>query len=306
MTSISGGFAMDFLESETVEQNLTFKYAKETFKKCNVKFDINKMKSLGMMTPEGSFTNLGFLLSDQCSWTIKTAFFTESDQFRFQDRQEFGGSLFQQMDNLFSYLNLQNQTRSTIDGLRRIDIRDYPEEALREAMMNALVHRNYSFKDSNLVKIHHDRIEFISVGGLAEGVEKEDIMTGLSICRNPKLADVFSRLKLIEAFGTGISLIFETYKGFPLQPTVEVTSNVFKITLPNRNNTNSNPRTTLGKGNETRILEYLEKKPYVMRNEVEQLLGVSQATSNRILKRMLDEKWIVQEGNGRTTKYHRA
>ena len=73
----------------------------------------------------------------------------------------------------------------------RTDIRDYPEVAVREALLNLIVHRDYSFSTSALISIYEDRIEFVSVGGLVHGMELEDIMVGLSVCRNQNLTNVF-------------------------------------------------------------------------------------------------------------------
>ncbi len=291
-----------FEEMRSLEQNLTFLAADEQFAKCKVAFDIAKQKTLGLMSADGVYSNVGLLLSDQCSTTIKAATFAGKDQTEFQDRREFAGSLFKQMEELYSYLDLRNQTRATFDGLYRTDTRDYPEEALREALMNSLVHRDYSYSASTLVSVYDDRIEFVSVGGLPIGIALEDIMLGLSVCRNPKLAAVFYRLKLIEAYGTGIPKIMKAYAGTGLEPKVEVTSNAFKITLPNRNAAVTAPGP---QGDKAKILAFLNDHDYVVRSDVDALLKVSQATSNRLLKRMVAEGLLYQDGSGRNTKYRK-
>lgn len=117
-------------------------------------------------------------------------------------------------------------------------MRDYPEIAIREALLNLLVHREYSFSASALISLYEDRIEFVSIGGLMPEIELEDILAGISICRNPDLANIFYRLQLIEAYGTGISKIMKAYEGTNTRPRIETTKNTFKIILPNVN-TNS-------------------------------------------------------------------
>lgn len=292
----------NFEEMRSLEQNLTFLTAEEQFAKCKVAFDIAKQKTLGLMSADGVYSNVGLLLSDQCSTTIKAATFAGKDQSEFHDRREFTGSLFRQMEELYNYLDLRNQTRATFDGLYRTDTRDYPEEALREALMNSLVHRDYSFSASTLVSVYDDRIEFVSVGGLPSGISLDDIMLGLSVCRNPRLAAVFYRLKLIEAYGTGIPKIMKAYAGTDLEPKVEVTSNAFKITLPNRNAAAS---VTVPQGDKAKILAFLNDHDYVVRSDVDALLKVSQATANRLLKRMVAEGLLYQDGSGRNTKYRK-
>lgn len=78
----------------------------------------------------------------------------------------------QQMNEVYDFIDFRNQTRATIERLLRIDVRDYPEIAVREALLNLLVHRDYSFSASALISIYADRIEFVSIGGLMPGLKK--------------------------------------------------------------------------------------------------------------------------------------
>lgn len=296
-----------FESMRSLEQNLSFEAAEKQFEKQNIPFNAAKMQTLGMISADGIYSNVALLLSDQCPSTIKAATFSGEDKGSFQDRREFGGSLFQQMEELYSYLDMRNQTRATFDGLYRIDTRDYPEDALREALLNSLVHRDYSFRASTIVSVYADRIEFVSVGGLPSGIALDDIMLGLSVCRNPKLAAIFYRLQLIEAYGTGMPKIMNAYTESESKPKIEVSSNAFKITLPNRNTGANHAETLVGtiKGDEKRILDFIGSHGYIVRSDVDRLLEVSQATANRILKRMVAEGLIYQDGNGRKTKYRR-
>ena len=285
----------------SVAQDLTFKSAAAEFERHGVGFDQPKMKTLGIVTQDGIYSNLGLLLSDQCPATIKAATFSGADQRFFQDRREFDGSLFSQMNDLYDYLELRNKTKASFDGLYRIDKKDYPEEAVREAMMNCLVHRDYSYSASTLVSVYDDRIEFVSIGGLPSGVEMDDIMLGFSVCRNPKLAAVFYRLKLIEAYGTGIPKIMRVYEGSGLKPVIETTSNAFKITLPNRNAAALAAKVPTGE--EETVIGYIREHGSITRKETDALLNVSQTTSSRILRRMAENGLIRHEGAGRRTRY---
>ena len=286
-----------FESMRSLEQNLSFEAAEKQFKKRNIPFDSAKMQTLGMISADGIYSNVALLLSDQSPSTIKAATFSGEDKGTFQDRREFDGSLFQQMEELYSYLDMRNQTKATFDGLYRIDTRDYPEDALREALLNSLVHRDYSFRASTLVSVYADRIEFVSVGGLPSGIELDDIMLGLSVCRNPKLATIFYRLQLIEAYGTGMPKIMNAYAETELKPKIEVSSNAFKITLPNRNAGTNHIQTPVGtlKSEEKRILDFIGSNGHIVRSDVDQLLDVSQATANRILKHMVAEGLIYQD-----------
>ena len=79
-------------------------------------FDAAKMQTLGMVSQDGIYCNVALLLSDQCSHTIKAAAFSGTDKTTFQDRREFGGSLFQQMEEMYAYLDMRNQTKATFEA----------------------------------------------------------------------------------------------------------------------------------------------------------------------------------------------
>ena len=155
-----------FEAMRSLEQNLTFQAAAKEFEARNIAFGVPQMQTLGLLSTDGIYTNLGLLLSEQCTHTVKAAVFEGTDQNIFRDRQEFTGSLLQQMSEVYEYIDRRNQVRSTFDKLRRIDTRDYPEVAIREALLNSLVHRDYSFSASTLISVYDDRIEFTSIGGL--------------------------------------------------------------------------------------------------------------------------------------------
>lgn len=295
-----------FEEMRSLEQNLTFEAAKKEFSERNIRFGEAQMKTLGLMTHDGIYTNLGLLLSDQCVHTIKAAAFEGTTQNEFKDRREFSGSLFRQMNEVYDYIDFRNQTHSTFQKLRRIDRRDYPETAVREALLNSLVHREYSFRASTLISLYADRIEFTSIGGLVNGVTLKDVMMGISVCRNVKLANVFYRLELIEAYGTGILKIMEAYSGTGKEPQIETSDNAFKIILPNLNAhaDQDDPDARQNGGSpEEAVIALAKKQNSFTRKDVEEELGISQSTCGRMLKQMAQRGQIIQEGKGRNTHY---
>ncbi len=234
--------------------------------------------------PDHIYTNLGLLLSDQCVHSIKAAYFEGVTKSVFKDRREFSGSLLNQMNEVYNFIDLYNKTRAEFSKLYRIDHKDYPEEALREALLNSLVHREYSYSGSTLISIFEDRIEFVSLGGLVKGITMNDILFGVSQCRNEKLAAVFYRLKLIEAYGTGIQKIIDSYKDSREKPQIEASDNAFKIILPNKN---MPLRQNALNDNEKIILELVEENGSIVRKDVEVLLSISQTMSGRLLKNWL-------------------
>ncbi|EET61429.1 divergent AAA domain protein [Marvinbryantia formatexigens DSM 14469] len=301
-----------------LNQELTFEAAKKEFALRKVEFGLQQMRTLKLIDHDNLYTNLGLLLSEQCVHTIKVAVFQGTDQTIFKDRREFAGSLMQQMNEVYDYIDFRNQTRATIEKLYRIDVRDYPEIAVREALLNLLVHRDYSFSASSLISIYADRIEFVSIGGLMPGIDLEDIMVGISVCRNQDLANVFYRLHLIEAYGTGMGKIMRAYKDVEEKPSIETTKNAFKIILPNINAKYETGKVSAPKaesikgsvagtekslGNEERVLEYARSHGAITRNDVIKLLEVSTSTASRVLRKMVKSNLLKQNGKARNTNY---
>ena len=303
----------DSFESlRSLEQKLTFKETEKEFHFRNVELGPRQMHTLKLIDNDGLYSNLGLLLSEQNKHTIKVAVFQGTDQTIFKDRREFSGSLLKQMNEVYDYIDIHNQTRSTIEKLSRIDIRDYPILALREALLNLLVHRDYSLSASSLISIYDNKIEFMSVGGLVQGIELEDVMAGLSICRNQNLANIFYRLHLIEAYGTGLRKITDAYKTSFEKPIISVTKNSFKITLPNINakhvvdtSSTSKIETPVEKfdDKEQKVLDYVKKHGTITRPETEKLLETSASTASRLLKEMIKNNLLKAQGKARNIQY---
>lgn len=292
-----------FEAMRSLEQELTFVDAEREFSIRNISFEKPQKQTLKLIR-NGIYTNLAYLLSDQCAHTVKAAVFEGTDQSIFKDRREFSGSLLRQLNDVYSYIDLHNATRATFEGLLRIDTRAYPEVAVREALLNSLVHRDYSYSASTLISIYEDRIEFVSIGGLMPGLELDDILMGVSVCRNQHLADVFYRLQLIEAYGTGMRKIFNAYTEKAVQPVVEKTSNAFKIVLPRLTTEPAAPESKVEhNAAEAILLQLAVKNGSITRADVEKALNVSGSTASRLLRRMVKQGFLVQIGSAKSTKY---
>lgn len=294
-------------DARSLKQHLTFEKAAAYFAKKDIPFETAQMKTLNLIGADNMYTNLALLLSDQCAHTIKLAIFEGSRKTLFKERREFSGSLLQQLEDAYQFIDLFNKTRAEFKGLDRIDMRDYPPEAIREALLNAVVHREYSYSGSTLISIFDDRIEFVTIGGLVKGISFNDIILGVSVLRNQHLANVFYRLKLIEAYGTGVPKIMESYDNETVKPQVEVSDNAFKITLPNTNYAHEVPapkKEIVSKEKKEQVLQLFEKKEFFVRRDVETALGISQATAIVLLREMLDEGLVEKSAlGGNKTRY---
>ena len=294
----------NFEELRSLNQNLDFDFLKKEFEDANIKLEHSQMKTFNIIDEDGLYTNLGLLLSEQCPHTIKAAVFEGSTKEIFKDRFEFSGSLLKQMKDVYSFLNRYNRTNSEITGLKRTDTREYPEIALREALLNSIVHKEYSYSSSTLISVFDDKIEIVTIGGLTKGLSEDDIMLGVSILRNRNLANIFYRLKLIEAYGTGIPKIIESYNEYNVKPKIEISSNAFKITLPNTLKEKSISKLEKNLSDkEYLIVNMLKENEYIKRTDIEKNLSISSSMAIKLLRNMVDNLVIEKIGKGKNVIY---
>ncbi len=289
-----------FEEMRSTEQLLTFEYARKIFEENKLPFGEEKYRALGIRKNDGfPYTNLALIISDQCRHTVKIAVFSDAEKTRFRDSREFGGSVFRQMEEAFAFLRLCNRTTASFDGLRRVEHPDYPEEAIREALLNAVVHRDYGFSGSVIVNVSDSEIEFVSIGGLLPGLTPEDIKAGISQPRNRNLAEIFHRLHFIESYGTGIRKIFSLYKNDARRPEIETTGSTFKIVLPNMNNVGGENGVKLPRTPQMEIvLEAIRKRGPLSDEDVQELLGVRKIRAWKVTKDMEARGLIKIVGRG--------
>ena len=325
-------------ESRSLNQELTFETLKAEMSTRGIEFGAPQMSTLKMLGSDGLFTNLALLLSDQCSHTIKVAVFQGSDNAVFRERKEFSGSLLKQLNDVYAFLDFYNKTKATFEGLRRSDQRDYPEDALREALLNSIIHRDYLFSGSTIINMFDDHVEFVSLGGLVRGISMEAIFMGVSQSRNPDLAAVFYRLGLVESYGTGVRKIIRLYKnpqhihqahysGYYSEPKFRAAEGAFTVELPNRNEMAVTPNTVNAEstGNNTwiarntkavvedavegngnlsdSIYALAQEKGKITRREVEEVYGIGSTKAFNMLKKLCDEGLLTQQKKGYQTVY---
>jgi len=289
-----------FEEGRSFSQSLTFEYAKKIFHERNIEFSEKYFLALKIKNADEEFTNLGLLISDQCPFTVKAASFSDNDDV--QDRRVFAGSLLKQADEAFAYLELNNKIATIVEGLLRLDKKDYAETVLREALINALVHRDYAYSSSIAINIHETRIEFVSIGGIPGNLTVDEIkVRGVSLCRNERLAAIFYRLKLIEAYGWGLSNIFKAYGTSQVLPEIIATQNTFTLVIPNTKKIvhSSNEQ-------EQKIIKFIKENKSITSAKAQELLCIKQARASVLLKDMQEKKLISTKKNGRSVRYELA
>ena len=184
-----------------------------------------------------------------------------------------------------------------IRGMDRVKVEKIPEEAFRETIANALIHRTWDVNAQIRVLMFEDRIEVSSPGGLPAGLSEEEYLKGnISMLRNPILGNVFYRLHIVEILGTGIIRIKESYKESQKKPVFEVFENSIKVTLPVISNINLNE-------DEAVVYAVLRKNYPKSISEIMEEVPFKKSKTAALLKRMVENHYVTIVGSGRGTKY---
>jgi len=294
-----------FDEGISTEQDLTFRYAEKCFRDKKVAFGKNEMRTLGFVNTNGQYTNLALLCSEQNPYTIKFSVFQGTDKAVFLDRKELAGSVFEQLDDTMKTFLIYNKTPATFSGLERIDRPNYSEQAVREALLNAVIHRDYNFTGSILFNTFDDRLEIMSLGGLVRGLNKEIILRGVSESRNDKLGKVFFRLGYVEAYGTGIPRMFTAYQNTDLRPEIEIFDQAFNIVLPNFNYAKTKPEKDIAAltESEKEIIAYLQTNLAITKEQAADVTKKKQDTAYRLLEKLVAAGYIEAKRKGRKNEY---
>lgn len=217
------------------------------------------------------------------------------------------GTIFEQYEEATEFLLSRLYRSFTIKGFKRNELLEVPEIALREALLNLLVHRNYNIKAPSKISIYGSRIEFFSPGDFPGPIDTHNILDGMSFLRNPAICRCFREAHLIEKLGTGIIALFNSYmqRNLPLPQIIEGSSFV-KTILPR-----STPE-TMRQGIQTELPEEL-KAVYdlfaigeeVTISQVIKTLKIPRSTAGRRLAMLVQDKLILKKGSGRTVRYVR-
>ena len=200
--------------------------------------------SLGLINNNGEITNAGVLLSNQgplnqskivCTrWNGLTKGSIDKDAI---DDKEYTGSLISLLENADTFIKNNSKSGWKIEGMSRIEFEDYPLEARREAIVNAIIHRDYQMLGAEVhIDMFDDRLEIVSPGGMCDGsfIQNWNINKVPSLRRNTIISDIFSRLHFMDRRGSGIGRILKNYNNSTIKPTFISDESSFTVMFPNK------------------------------------------------------------------------
>jgi len=249
----------------------------------------------------GKYTNAGRFFADTNSYQFGT------DIVKFGvNRSEFvkrlrmtNQSIMKQFNEAMDFFDIYYHDYEVVTDGERVSRVRVPKKSFREAIANAIVHRDYQMNMNIQVEFWDTHIKITSPGGLtSEITEAQYLNGGVSIPRNTTITNIFYRLNIIETFGTGIARIKEEYLPFSQMPRFKVSSNTIEIELP----VISYDKVAIADSRTKEVLIFLKEGSY-SRAEIQQKLGLSASMTKNILGSLIEQNKIERFGKGRATKY---
>ena len=281
-------------------QELSFGYLEQKFRDFVgiEKIDTNVLKTLSLYSEKDGFTNAACILSDQNIFPgIDIARFGDSISIIKNRKHLNQMSVLQAFDEATSFYKDFYQYEE-IKGSERKTVELIPEEAFREAVANAIIHRIWDVDAHIRILMFDDTIQVVSPGGLPSGITESEYLEGkISVLRNPVLANVFYRLKIVEIFGTGVLRINECYRKSVRKPEFEISDNAISITLPLY-------QVELSLSDDERtVYDTLSKSIPKSISEITASVPFGKSKVGEILSSLSDAGFVKIVGNGRGTKY---
>ena len=199
-------------EIDSPRQELTFNQLKIYYEEHGLKLNDNFLQNLDLLTSEGKYNYNAFLLADENNISIKLVKYVGTNKLELLENMEYGNRcLITATQRLLDRLDVENTTYAKIEYFGRKEQEKIDSKALKEAVINAIVHNDYSYGNSPIVELYSDRVEITSAGGLPQELSQEEFLEGVTAPRNKELIRVFKDVELIENIGSGVLRILDAY-----------------------------------------------------------------------------------------------
>lgn len=238
---------------------------------------------------------------------IQCGLFKGIERDEFIDKKDYTGPLYEQIEGAYQFVLRHINLSAEIDGLVRKERYELPVGAIREMIINAQCHRNFMDNSCVQVAIYDDRLEVTSPGMLYGGLTLEEAMSGRSKIRNRAIAEVFSRMELIEEWGTGIRRILKRAEEYNLpKPEFLEIGDTFRVNLYrslDKKPIKKADKKPINLERQTLILDYVKKHGLISNKEARELLNLAESTTKRFLSQMVKDGLLVEQGERKARVY---
>jgi ATP-dependent DNA helicase RecG len=289
-------------------QKLSFSQLKIYYEESGFEIGNNFLNQLDLINDDGKYNYVAYLLSDNNNVSIKVAKYKGIDSYNLIENEECGHCcLIKAAKNVLSRLEVENRTFTQITPTSRKELKMIDPIALREAVINAIVHNDYTYENAAKFELFDDRLEISSSGGLPERFTKEDFLGGFSAPKNKELMRVFKDVGLVEQLGTGVRRILKSYtpdiyEFYPnfIRVRFKYRVNFLSLDGTSKSELSVHANVEIITKIQKTILELIAKDPYITQEEIAQRINVSKRTIIRHMNELVELKLLKRVGDNRT------
>ncbi len=290
-------------------QDLKFAQLKIYYQERGLELNDQFASSLELLTPEGKYNYIAYLLADENGVSIKVAKYAGTDKIELVENEEYGYcSLIKATSNVLDKMKIENVTKAKITGTKRIENSLVDSVAMREAIVNCVVHNDFTCEIPPVFEIFSDRIVMTSYGGLISGQSEADFFSCSSMPRNRELMRVFKDLGFVEQLGSGMSRILNIYEKSVFKISEHFIKVVFPFSRGVLKESEQNKRTKQANKNKrtktseqmNKIRKYIQENGETKTSDIAKHLGLSVARTRAIISEMDD---LISTGTTNNRKY---
>lgn len=301
-------------------QDLTFEQLKIYYQERGLTLNNNFAKNLDLLTDDGKYNYIAYLLADKNATSIKVAKYWGKDKLNLREYKEYGFcSLIKATKSVLEKLEVENTVSAKITYTERQERTLWDPKAIKEAVINFIVHNDYTREVPPLFEIYSDRLEITSYGGLVEGLSREEFFNGVSMPRNRELMRIFKDLELVEHIGSGMSKILSSYS----KEHFEFMEHFLRISIPFEKSFDkdiideeilqSSEESMVQSSEESveqriktkdEILNIMSNKPTITALQISQILGVSQRAIEKQIKNLKEEGRLKRIGSTKSGQWN--
>lgn len=294
-------------EIDSPRPQLTFNQLKIYYEEHGLKLNDNFLQNLDLLTSEGKYNYNAFLLADENNISIKVVKYLGTDKMDLVKNQEYGYCcLITATQKVLDRLEAENTVYAKIEYKGRKEVEMIDSKALKEAVINAIVHNDYSYGNSPIIELYSDRIEITSAGGLPQELSKNDFFNGVTAPRNKELIRVFKDVDLIENIGSGILRILKVYEkdcfifmDHYLRVSFRYRENPFKY---DQEINQENDQKMLNEVQDE-IMSLIKGNPDITQKEMAKILGISREKVKYHIAILKELNIITREGSTKKGKW---
>ena len=283
-------------------QDLSFAQLRIYYAEKGMQLNDNFLRSLDLLTDDGKLNYVAYLLADENGNSMKLAKYAGTDRYELISNNEYGYCcLLTATQKVLDKLDVENKVSSVITPTRRIDTPQWDRLAIREAVINAIVHNDYIYGAPSKIELFSDHLEITSIGRIPQGLSCEDFFNGVSLPRNRELMRVFRDVEMVESLGSGMQRIMRKYT----KDNFEFGDNyvrmivqynwvdeVQKVTVTER----VTERVT--ESNEDKILRLISANPTITIPRMMDVLSLSDSGIRKIIRK-LQQQGLLRRVDGR-------